>query len=253
MADQAETWERWQFADFDTPGNPALQTRAGGTAPTAVDAPDPHIQAQIEQLRESARQAGYAAGQEAGYAAGYAQGQAQAQNEARQIGVLAGGFSQALQDIDQQLAQDLLSLSIEIARRIIQQNLHIQPEQVLDVLHQALAQLGQTQATVTLHPEDARLLRAHLVEDETGTGITSGFTLHILEDARLHRGGCKVEAAGSQIDATLENRWHRVLDTLGAGLGAEHKLDVATTQAALTTPPQNEETTPEDTDEHTEP
>jgi len=37
----------------------------------------------------------------------------------------------------------------------------------------------------------------------------------ILEDTRMARGGCRVETANSQIDATLPSRWQRVLAAIG--------------------------------------
>jgi flagellar assembly protein FliH len=37
----------------------------------------------------------------------------------------------------------------------------------------------------------------------------------IFEDAQLARGGARVETAHSQIDATVANRWHRIVAAIG--------------------------------------
>jgi flagellar assembly protein FliH len=37
----------------------------------------------------------------------------------------------------------------------------------------------------------------------------------VVEDSQMARGGCRLETAQSEIDATLENRWKRVLESLG--------------------------------------
>jgi flagellar assembly protein FliH len=37
----------------------------------------------------------------------------------------------------------------------------------------------------------------------------------IFEDARIERGGVRIETANSQIDASLETRWNRVVAALG--------------------------------------
>ncbi len=210
MSKPPEPWERWQFANFDTAGGPG---NAGASAnpqnATAAHEIDPATLARIEQLHESARQQGYAAGQEAGYAAGHAAGQEQTRLEAQRLNQLISQFNQALHDIDRQIAEDMLALSLEVARQIIRQNLRAQPGLILDTLRQALTQLRHPEATITLHPEDAMLARAYLAETAAHTGTK------ILEDANVTRGGCLVEAAGSQIDATLETRWRRTLESLG--------------------------------------
>ena len=36
-----------------------------------------------------------------------------------------------------------------------------------------------------------------------------------MEDASIARGGARIEAAGSQIDATVQTRWRRSMDNLG--------------------------------------
>lgn len=209
MADVPESWERWQFADFDASSSPAASAKSSNAPATReIDAA---TLAQIEQLREAAREQGYAAGQEAGHAAGYAQGQAQARNEVLRLAGLLAQFNEALAGLDQQMAESMLALSLEVARQVLRQSLRIQPELILETLRQALAQLHTPQATLTLHPEDALLVRACLAETEADPRNGT----RILEDARISRGGCLVEAAGSQIDATLETRWRRTLESLG--------------------------------------
>ena len=37
----------------------------------------------------------------------------------------------------------------------------------------------------------------------------------IIEDGNITAGGCRVEAGASEVDATLETRWRRVLDAIG--------------------------------------
>lgn len=52
-------------------------------------------------------------------------------------------------------------------------------------------------------------IRQHLSDSPLLTGQ------RIHEDPHMTRGGCTVEAAGSQIDATLETRWRRIAERLG--------------------------------------
>ena len=37
----------------------------------------------------------------------------------------------------------------------------------------------------------------------------------IVEDAQIERGGCRLETPTTEVDATLETRWRRVVASLG--------------------------------------
>jgi hypothetical protein len=62
---------------------------------------------------------------------------------------------------------------------------------------------------LAIHPEDAPLVRARLGESLTQSGW------QIVEDATLSRGGCRLECQAGDIDASLEHRWQRLMETLG--------------------------------------
>ncbi|HEA26130.1 MAG TPA: hypothetical protein ENH92_03325, partial [Ectothiorhodospiraceae bacterium] len=53
--------------------------------------------------------------------------------------------------------------------------------------------------TVTLHPEDAVLLREFLPE-------SAEQEYRIVENGAIQRGGCMVEASNSRVDATVEKQ-----------------------------------------------
>lgn len=37
----------------------------------------------------------------------------------------------------------------------------------------------------------------------------------IIEDPSITRGGCRIELGASEVDATLETRWRRVIEAIG--------------------------------------
>jgi flagellar assembly protein FliH len=74
---------------------------------------------------------------------------------------------------------------------------------------------------VFLHPQDHALLRADLEAD----GLFKG--CRFIADARVARGGCRLETAQGEVDATLATRWLRVLAALGID-AHEHPLDDGT-------------------------
>jgi flagellar assembly protein FliH len=60
-----------------------------------------------------------------------------------------------------------------------------------------------------VHPDDATILRASMGEQLSHTGWK------IFEDALITRGGLRIETSHSQIDATMENRWQRIVASIG--------------------------------------
>jgi flagellar assembly protein FliH len=60
-----------------------------------------------------------------------------------------------------------------------------------------------------LNPEDATLVRSFLEAD------IAHANWKIQEDSRIERGGCRIESANSEIDATIEERWNLVAESLG--------------------------------------
>jgi flagellar assembly protein FliH len=62
-----------------------------------------------------------------------------------------------------------------------------------------------------LHADDVALVREYLGDDLQAAGWT------MLSDASITRGGCRVQAASGELDATLETRWERVAAALGRG------------------------------------
>jgi flagellar assembly protein FliH len=62
---------------------------------------------------------------------------------------------------------------------------------------------------LVLHPDDAALIRERMGEQLTHSGWK------IFEDGRVERGNARIETANSQIDASLETRWKRVVASLG--------------------------------------
>ena len=57
--------------------------------------------------------------------------------------------------------------------------------------------------------DDATLLRTSMGEQLLQTGWK------VFEDNQIERGGCRVETAHSQIDATLPKRWQRIVASIG--------------------------------------
>lgn len=225
-ANQASgAYPRVEFESFDSPRPPAQPEKPETIEPPAPEFAVPDEQPElepgeiapgirlptaedIEAMHQEAFQQGQEAGHQAGYEAGYEQGGAQARTEAEALHQLISQFDEALNDFDQEVAGELLALALEVARLVVRDSIAVRPESVLEVIREALGQTPQQHAQLHVHPEDAVLVRQHLGEQLTHTGH------RIIEDASIERGGCRIDTASAQSDATVATRWRRVVETL---------------------------------------
>lgn len=187
-------WERWELATFDAAAKPVAEAEEAPVVrlPTVEE---------VERIREAARKEGYDAG--------YREGQARARDEAQRLAGAASRLTTALDGFEEQVAGELLTLAVEIARQVTRGELVAQPELLLNVVREALALLPHQHAAIYLNPEDASLARSYLGDQLAHAGH------RIHEDPALARGDVVLEAGGSQIDGTVATRWRRTLESLG--------------------------------------
>lgn len=155
----------------------------------------------IERIHEEARKEGYAAG--------YEEGTARGRIEAMHFHGLVEGLEKSLTTLDQEVAEEILAMAAELARQMVRHTITARPETITDLLREALGQMPQTHAQIHLNPEDVEMAREYLGEHMAHAGH------RLVEDATISRGGVRIEAAGSQIDATVQTRWRRIMDNLG--------------------------------------
>lgn len=197
-------WERWELAEFDGPPS-TTRKPAPAAAPAPEPPPQPAVQLptaeDVERIMQQAR--------DEGTKAGYQEGQAKARDEATRLGRAAGKLEAALNGLDSEVADELLALALEVARLVVRSEITARPESLLTVIQEALGQLPHQHAAIYLNPEDASLVRSYLGDQLAHAGH------RILEDAKLARGDCVLDAGGSHLDATVATRWRRVVEGLG--------------------------------------
>ncbi|MCG2582879.1 flagellar assembly protein FliH [Massilia sp. TS11] len=199
-------YQRWEMTSF------------GDNRPSAKkDEPPPVIlptEDDVAQIKEEARVAGYEAGHAAGYADGLARGKLEADQELAHLQQIALGFSQALKASDETVAHDVLELALQLARGMLRQALQVKPELVIPIVKEAISYLPivHQPATITLHPDDAEIVRAGIGEELEQGGW------RVVEDPIIQRGGCRVDTATNQMDAQASHRWARLMQALGQDL-----------------------------------
>lgn len=209
--EEIEEVAQWRFGAIDT----AAQLLAAQAAVREA--------AQDDSLLEAERQKSH----QAGYAAGMAQGRAQAevalqqqmaaflagqaQDAAQTFSALFSATQAQLDAAQQTMAQGVLELSCELARQVLRQELSVNPNVLLPVIHEALEMLGaeHRSALVRLHPADHEALKGLIPSEFSDMALT------LRADVSLQPGGCVVESAGMVVDASLKKRWLRAVATLG--------------------------------------
>lgn len=211
-------FQRWQIGSFDQPRPapapvPQAPAEAGSPQP-AESAPAlrlPTIE-DIEQIHEEARRAGYQDGYEEGLRAGEQSSREAASAEMERFRALTEGMRKALDELDQQVAEQLLNLAIEISAQVIRSSISVKGNLLLPIIREAISALPlhHTHLNLRLNPADAALIRPLLGEQLAQTGA------QIIEDGEISPGGCMVRAGTSEVDASIETRWKRVIEALGA-------------------------------------
>lgn len=215
--EQMSAYQRWELASFD---EPPPEVRAAEELAAKM-------KKAVEEATEEARTTAYAAGLEEGraagfeqgqtdghqqgYAAGLAEGRAQAEQERMQLLQVAQTFGDEITHATERVASDVLDLALDLSKAMLKGVLEVKQEAVLPVISEAIRYLPSVQqpALLFLHPEDAALANELMGDELTRAGW------RVVEDAQMERGGCRVDTAHNQIDASIETRWQRLTAALG--------------------------------------
>lgn len=164
-----------------------------------------------EKLLSDREQRAYERGHEDGHAAGHAAAmQVRAQHAAemaRVLDALRGRFG----ELESDGAEQLLTLALTIARQVMRREMDVDRAAVMPALHEAVHAVIDQQAHPRVHmnPQDL----AHLRDSLDADGLLKG--CRFIADPAISRGGCRVETGHSDVDATIESRWNRVLAAVG--------------------------------------
>jgi flagellar assembly protein FliH len=173
-------------------------------------APPPELeQAQREAELERVREQAYRDGLEAGRREAHALAEAQR----AEVQALVTGVNELMQNFEQTLANDVVSMALELAKLVLRQGVRVHPQAVLPVIREAIGNLPNMteQTAIVLHPDDATLFRQFAATEPA----LAQLPWKVVEDPQLERGGCRLETPSTEIDATMETRWRRVIASLG--------------------------------------
>jgi flagellar assembly protein FliH len=161
--------------------------------------------------RTNARRAGFAEG----FEVGYAEGKQRADEHATKFEHLANALQLALTTFENDLAEQLTALSLDIARRVIRTDLTTDRDLLLPLIQETLRGVPEATAggELRVHPDDLAIVRERLADE-----LRIGNWL-VCADAAIESGGCRVVTKQCEIDSTLAARWRRVMQSLGRNDG----------------------------------
>lgn len=223
--DKLTGYQRWSIGSLDDPG-PASHTQSPTAAESSTIAPpSPHpgqseaqttppmpLPEELEHMREEARASGYSVGYKEGLEAGQQAMAATVAETTAHFSELLGNLQVSLAHIDQHVADQVLNVALEVAAQVLRGAIDTRPEFLLPVIREALGALPLHHAHVVMrmNPADSPLIREQIGEQLSQTGT------QIVDDTSITPGGCLLVAGSSEVDATIETRWRRVLESIGA-------------------------------------
>ena len=226
--EKLNAYQRWEMNSFETPDLARETQEAEAEASIQVDE-QPQVSLPAEEevaaIFQRAKEDGYAAGLQEGNATGYAEGRQIAEIEVKaevaRVQELLSKLDQDLHEMDQRVADSLLELAIALAQKVVAQALKLKPELIIPIVQEAIRNLSNAMQhpRLFLHPEDAKLVLVHLNDQLEQDHLC------VREDEQISRGGCRIEASGSEINGSLEMRWQRVLSAIGQNDGWLEKKD----------------------------
>lgn len=197
---EQSAYQRWELASF---GN-----RTSSSPTPAV----PTISAnELAALKESARLEGYANGYREGYENGHREGETEGKLlsqekmdvEVAHFVALNQKYAEQLSHAHKEVSQELLDLSLSLAQAMVATKIELEPNTILAIVQEAIDLLPSVHqpAKIHLHPLDAAIVKQKMAEEANGAAW------RVVSDQDIERGGCKLDTAHNQVDATMAMRW----------------------------------------------
>jgi flagellar assembly protein FliH len=177
-------------------------------------APAPMGQQHLATVEREAFAKGYEQGERAGLEAAGKRGEAMLRRLSDTLTELTALRASMIRQTEAQIVE----LALAIARRVVLREVALDRNLLIAIVRVALDRLGESaRVTVRLHPEEYEATGAARVAEFAGTDVT------FVPDARVGRGGCRVESEMGMLDAGVEAQIQEIARTL---LGEDHGAHV---------------------------
>lgn len=157
---------------------------------------------EADSIREAARNEGYQAGLE------------QAQAEIQQVRESFEMFMSAPQAVYEQIAPDILQISVDIAQKIIKKETEEDPQVLINTIVDVLKGLSKEENKISLrvNPVQVDVIKQQIPEILNIAGLDA--KVSVLADEEVTEGGCLVTTANGIVDATIETQLSIIYEAL---------------------------------------
>ncbi len=137
---------------------------------------------------------------------GYQEGLQAAKEDIEKVKESLEIFFNAKQEIYDNIAPDILEISLDIAKKIIKKETIENPEVILNNIKDIMKTLSKEEAKITLrvNPSQAAMLKNDIPEVAESLGLEA--KIIIVADETITEGGCMVTTTNGVIDATIESQ-----------------------------------------------
>ena len=162
---------------------------------------------EVESIRQQAFDEGLTQGQQQGYDKGWEQAHLERQTLVR----LSASLSEEISQLHDVLANRIMGLSIQIARRVVLDSIAVEPEGAKKLFNDSIETLSHDLRKVVIHAHPDTL--THLSAQFGDSTEIQG--LRLIPDTSLALGGFRLTHSEGEFDCTTETRWKNVLKALG--------------------------------------
>ena len=157
---------------------------------------------EADAIRESAVKEGYQAGME------------QASEELQQIRETFAAFMNVKQEVYEQIAPDILEISVDIAQKIIKKEVSEDPQVLVNNIVDVLKSLSKDENKIALrvNPVQVDVVKQQVPEILTIAGLDA--RVSVLADEEVSEGGCLVTTSNGVVDATVETQLSVICEAL---------------------------------------
>lgn len=192
-------WRRVAGAGLDQSDRQEGDSSAVAVLERRIQQLESEAAARERTLKEQAEKAGYQAGRRDGEAAAAKQ----AAEELKRISAQSADSVRQLalwrQQLRKQLEEDLVHLSVTIAKRILNRELHVDKDALSGIVHAALAKIEARELyRVRVAAQDASLVQEQLAR------LSLPARVEVSGDTALPRGSLVLETVRGQLDCSID-------------------------------------------------
>mgnify|MGYP002622142824 CR=1 FL=1 len=145
---------------------------------------------------------------------GYQEGINSARSDIDEVRNAIGTFFSAKQEVYNEIAPDILEISLDIAKKIIKKEMKEDPQILIDNIKEILKSLSKEETKIILkvNPLQADILKQDIPEAVSSAGLEA--KVIIMPDENTMEGGCLVTTTNGVIDATIETQLSIISEVL---------------------------------------